>query len=513
MKIKKEKLKQIIKEELQAIMKEGHGQEGKMAQGQLRRISELANMIADQFDDGSNLEEWVEAKITKSQDYLSSVMNYMRGQSFPKARAVRAVQGDFPQLSEAVTPLAQAVNEVVEGVFERLGLKKDDHKDIEKYARGEAKELLSHEDADGKQMYLQPAKWGTVVAVVKKRVEKKYSLGEVQSDALTQQIAFDKRQKELEKAKKRKASEKTSDQGLTAMTPSEVADEILAKRAKPKFKLSKGGVMVSGVPVAKFEESLQRIFEEELQAVLNEDGHEDVPSARRAMMTIIEDAGQMLETLEQMDGHLPTWWTNKMAVAASMLNKMRDYLLVDSDVQLTESAKFHINHEIPITENIYRRGTNKYFELFREIRELSSLGMYKLNEEEKHLIEETDIGEFGMFEGQKVPLDFPMLIEEDFDTINEKKKKKNPPLNKPSLNTGGGKKYKVFVRNPKTGGIKKVTFGDKKGGLKGNWNNAEARASFAKRHKCAEKKDKTKAGYWACRAHKYFGKNVPGRFW
>jgi len=182
-------------------------------------------------------------------------------------------------------------------------------------------------------------------------------------------------------------------------------------------------------------------------------------------------------------------------------------------VQLTESAKFHINHEIPITENIYRRGTNKYFELFREIRELSSLGMYKLNEEEKHLIEETDIGEFGMFEGQKVPLDFPMLIEEDFDTINEKKKKKNPPLNKPSLNTGGGKKYKVFVRNPKTGGIKKVTFGDKKGGLKGNWNNAEARASFAKRHKCAEKKDKTKAGYWACRAHKYFGKNVPGRFW
>ena len=27
------------------------------------------------------------------------------------------------------------------------------------------------------------------------------------------------------------------------------------------------------------------------------------------------------------------------------------------------------------------------------------------------------------------------------------------------------------------------------------------------------KKGKTKAGYWACRAHKHFGKNVPGRFW
>ena len=61
-----------------------------------------------------------------------------------------------------------------------------------------------------------------------------------------------------------------------------------------------------------------------------EDGHEDSSSARRAMKTIIEDAGQMLQALEQMDGHLPTWWTNKMAVAANNLNKMRDYLLVPS---------------------------------------------------------------------------------------------------------------------------------------------------------------------------------------
>ena len=63
---------------------------------------------------------------------------------------------------------------------------------------------------------------------------------------------------------------------------------------------------------------------------LNEDGHEDVPSAVRAMKTIAEDALEMLQALEQMDGALPTWWTNKMAVSASMLNKMRDYLLVPS---------------------------------------------------------------------------------------------------------------------------------------------------------------------------------------
>ena len=77
-------------------------------------------------------------------------------------------------------------------------------------------------------------------------------------------------------------------------------------------------------------QQLNQIIKEELQAALVEDGHEDTSSARRAMKTIIEDAGQMLQALDQMDGHLPTWWTNKMAVAANNLNKMRDYLLVPS---------------------------------------------------------------------------------------------------------------------------------------------------------------------------------------
>ena len=46
--------------------------------------------------------------------------------------------------------------------------------------------------------------------------------------------------------------------------------------------------------------------------------------------------------------------------------------------------------------------------------------------------------------------------------------------------------------------------------------NPEARKSFAARHKCSTKKDKTKAGYWACRINRYGylwgGKTYPG-YW
>jgi len=186
--------------------------------------------------------------------------------------------------------------------------------------------------------------------------------------------------------------------------------------------------------------------------------------------------------------------------------------------------KYHAEMGIPLTENIYRIGSECYFNVIKQGREMYKQGLYETtNQDEIELFENSDLGEWAMFEGESVPLDFPMYNEEhsdyqeELDLLDEKKKKKkkkkNPPLNKPSLNTGGGKKWKVYVRNPKTGNIKKITYGDAKGGLKGNWNNAEARKSFAARHKCAEKKDKTKAGYWACRAHKHFGKNVPGRFW
>ena len=60
---------------------------------------------------------------------------------------------------------------------------------------------------------------------------------------------------------------------------------------------------------------------------LNEDGHTDVPSSMRMCMTIMEDAHDILCALKntEMDEEIDTWWTNKLAVSASTLNKLRDY--------------------------------------------------------------------------------------------------------------------------------------------------------------------------------------------
>ena len=182
--------------------------------------------------------------------------------------------------------------------------------------------------------------------------------------------------------------------------------------------------------------------------------------------------------------------------------KLEENKALLKDPKVSKHLKYHIKEGVGVDRNVFRPDSDSFYRLFREVRKLHSEGRYTLNENEKHYILETDIGKFGVFEGERVPLDHPMLNEE-----------KDPPIGKPMKNSDGEKKYKVFVRNPKTGNIKKITYGDKKGGLKGNWNSAEARESFAARHKCADKKDRMSSGYWACRAHKDFGKNVPGRFW
>ena len=138
----------------------------------------------------------------------------------------------------------------------------------------------------------------------------------------------------------------------------------------------------------------------------------------------------------------------------------------DYKEKISKSVMYHVENNIPFAENIYRIHSEEFYRLFREARELFKEGLLtELNDWDKQLLE-SDIGEFGIYEDQKVPLDMPIEEEE-----------KTPPLNKPKR--GGPKKFYVFVRDGDK--IKKVTWGDTTG-LSVKLKNPEARKSFAARH-------------------------------
>ena len=82
------------------------------------------------------------------------------------------------------------------------------------------------------------------------------------------------------------------------------------------------------------------------------------------------------------------------------------------------------------------------------------------------------------------------LPEEDAEYRGRKVK-----LNKPMR--GDVKKFKVYVKDPKTGNVKKVNFGDPN--MRIRKSNPKARKSFRARHRCDNPGPKTKARYWSCR--------------
>jgi len=296
-------------------------------------------------------------------------------------------------------------------------------------------------------------------------------------------------------------------------------------------------------------------------------------------------------------------------------NVLQEFIQVKKTI--SEDLQYHIDNNIPLSENVFRTGSPKYFDVINEARKLRKKGLYE-NELDNELLD-SDLGKFFIYEGERLPLDFPLVNEQGAETswsrdedritlqdileltkdikiinfpteklvdivlnwdnnpeeierisqvdvssqypilimvdengkilwildgnhraqkalrsksetipaklikpsdLNPMAKKifglseaeykgKKVKLNDPK--SGGPKKWYVYVRNPKTGKIKKVSYGSPV--MTAKWNDPEARKSFAARHQCEKKKDKTKAGYWACRAHKDFGKNVPGRFW
>jgi hypothetical protein len=223
---------------------------------------------------------------------------------------------------------------------------------------------------------------------------------------------------------------------------------------------------------------------------------------------------------------------------------------------ISEGLQYHIDKKIQLHESVYRIGSEKHFELIREARALWVRGIINVSEDDQTILE-TNLGHFGMYEGEAVPLDMPMVNEGNIDkiaggipykvegskaiismslpddvkeriikrakengystqsnmsggiTINlktsleEKKKakpkKKDPPIGKPKR--GGPKAYYVYVRDPKTKRIKKVTFGS--GGLRAKIRNPKARKAFAARHRCKTATDRTTARYWSCRLPRY----------
>jgi hypothetical protein len=92
MKLTESRIKEIIAQEFEALQEEKKiikrisenvqyfdhvDDEGGMAKSQLHRIAKYAMMLHDSLEDDTQLEAWVQSKITMASDYIGKVKHYL----------------------------------------------------------------------------------------------------------------------------------------------------------------------------------------------------------------------------------------------------------------------------------------------------------------------------------------------------------------------------------------------------------------------------------------------------
>jgi hypothetical protein len=89
---------------------------------------------------------------------------------------------------------------------------------------------------------------------------------------------------------------------------------------------------------------------------------------------------------------------------------------------------------------------------------------------------------------------FSKMLNAKSDWVGEEAQ---PKLNNPTRTSGGAKKFMVKVKDPSTGNVKTVRFGDPNMEIKRD--DPKRRKAFRDRHGCDNPGPKTKAKYWSCR--------------
>jgi hypothetical protein len=239
-----------------------------------------------------------------------------------------------------------------------------------------------------------------------------------------------------------------------------------------------------------------------------------VKISRRQLRSIVRETLSEVENT-CWDGYSPGAQTGKKTKAGKDGDRVPncEKISEDDEQALEEALLYHADSGMGVDRNIFRPGSTAFFALFREARRRHIAGRYSPTPAEVELLEELDIGEFAYYEGQLVPLDYPIMEGDEDHLLEAEYKGKKVELNKPKR---GSPKAYVYVNSGKknkdgTTRVKKVWFGsslpDAMGDSKAH---KKRRKSFGDRHNCADKDDKTKPGYWSCRATKFFGRNIAG---
>ena len=161
-----------------------------------------------------------------------------------------------------------------------------------------------------------------------------------------------------------------------------------------------------------------------------------------------------------------------------------------------ERFNYHLDNNLPLSESVFRIGSESWFQMINEARELWENNILDFNEDELFFLQ-SDLGRRDFFEGVEVWLDVPFL-EEDLHEAEYRGRKVN--LNRPFRTSGGPRKFGVYTKN-ESGKVVLVRFGQP--GMRVRNDDPKRAKSFRARHGCDNPGPKWKPRYWSCNVARY----------
>jgi hypothetical protein len=197
----------------------------------------------------------------------------------------------------------------------------------------------------------------------------------------------------------------------------------------------------------------------------------------------------------KVKGYKPKKRKSKKKNESVNINRM---VLSNYDIMISEGLQYHLDNQIPLNENVYRYGSEEYFNLINEVRSLHKESNIDLSIMDEELVKQS-IGDKGVYEGKDVWLNFPM---EEVRLYEAKHNGREVSLNSPKKTGSQNYVYVTGCLKDKSK-VKKITYGS---AMKDKLKDPDRRKAFAARHGCEglSLKDKCTKKYWACRKPKDF---------
>jgi hypothetical protein len=221
--------------------------------------------------------------------------------------------------------------------------------------------------------------------------------------------------------------------------------------------------------------------------------------AKNELHTIIRAARKLTGMLDN-DDNMPEWTQKKINKAADYVDTAADYISSQKERGVMEQ-----HEDSPVARAVLHRIMMAHPSV------LATHGPERVMSAVDELADRVNIGpddEIGTSDVSGWVRDVIRMLAElpdesmsDVDRLGEQDMSeaeyqgRKVQLGKPTR--GDVKKFKVYVKDPKTGNVKKVNFGDPN--MKIKKSNPARRKSFRARHNCDNPGPRTKARYWSCR--------------